>query len=255
MSISASHKLLATPLLALLDLVYPPRCAGCGAPLPDHRELLCWECWAAFSATGKPRCPLCSCPLDGPSGEGGTDSPECPNCAEWVPTFDRLLVLSPFEGPVQQAVHAFKFKQYRRLAQELGRRIALCEDLSPGLSELDVLIPVPLHPARQRERGYNQSLLLAQGISIVMGIPIENNILKRSRATSQQATLTAGERQANLRGAFQTRGDLPPDLHLGVVDDVVTTGATLNACAAALKGAGARSVTGVAVASPFRGVE
>lgn len=234
---------LSAPLLALLDLVYPPRCAGCEGPLTRQSELLCRECWASLSSTGGRRCPLCSCPLASDQdpvgdGEGGQAPADCPNCADWAPYFDRLLVMAPFEGPAQQAIHALKFKQNKRLGVELGRRIALCEDLRDGLAAVDLLLPVPLHPARQRERGYNQSLLLAQGMSGVLDIPIENNILRRRRPTLQQATLAAGVRHDNLRGAFEMTDGIHPDLHVALVDDVVTTGATLDACARALKEAG-----------------
>ena len=245
---------MAAPLLAVLDLVYPPQCAGCRQPMGESSDLLCAECWAAITASYSHRCPRCSCPLEQTEDEEGVSggAGPCPNCASWEPVFDRLLVLGPFEGPMQQAVHALKFKQNRRLGFELGRRAALCEDLAGELSALQALIPVPLYPARERERGYNQSLLLARGMASVLDIPIQEKVLRRKRATRQQATLDAGERQDNLRGAFEVVGALLPGLRVGVVDDVVTTGATLNACAWALKEVGMRSVWGVAVASPFR---
>jgi ComF family protein len=162
------------------------------------------------------------------------------------------VVLSPFAGAVQEAIHAVKFRQQPALGCELGRRFARATGLAAILREVDLLIPVPLHPARRRERGYNQSLHIATGLAEVLGLPVCPQLLRRRRPTRQQTRLDAEERRRNLRGAFEVTAELPAHTCIGVVDDVVTTAATLAACAQALEQAGARRVWGVALACPFQ---
>ena len=175
----------------------------------------------------------------------------CHNCDTWEPAFARLLILGPFEGVMQDAIHAVKFGNRPGLGREMGRRLAACPDFARDWSSIQALIPVPLHPTRQRERGYNQSLHIARGLADVLGRPVCSDLLRRRRATRQQARLEADERQENLRNAFEVAAEIPLGC-LGVVDDVATTGATLNACAEALLEAGVDSVWGLALASPFR---
>ena len=230
--------------LALLDFVYPPHCLACGAALRAARENLCVGCWGEILVQPGPRCRLCSCPLD----VEGTD---CTNCSSWEPEFERALVLGPFAGAMQQAVHALKFMQQQALGMELGRRLGQRPDFVADLQQIDLLIPVPLHPARQRERGYNQSLCIARGLAEATGLPLENNLLVRRLSTRQQAKLDAGARRDNLRAAFRVVGAVPAHTCIGVVDDVLTTGATFNACARVLQRAGACRIWALALASPF----
>ena len=252
---------------AVLDFVYPPHCLACGRPVEDAGEYLCPACWDEILARPARRCPRCSCPLEPRAAEGAACSgppcgPEaragearfasCASCASWEPVFERALVLGPFSGALERAVHALKFKHQETLGTELGRRMARATDLAGLLVEVDLLILVPLHPARLRERGYNQSLYIARGLSEVTGKPLLDRILKRRIHTRQQARLEARARQDNLRDAFEAVKELPEHRRVGVVDDVVTTAATLNACTRALQQAGARSVWGLALASPLR---
>ena len=120
------------------------------------------------------------------------------------------------------------------------------------LNQIDALVPVPLHPTRLRERGYNQSLCIAQGLASALDIPLIPNLVRRSRATQQQAKLDGEGRTDNVRGAFEPGGRAPPESRIGLVDDVSTTGATIAACSQALKEGGARSVWGIVAASAFR---
>ena len=230
--------------LAMLDFVYPPHCLACGTALREAREYLCEECWKEILVQPGPRCRLCSCPLE-------VEGKDCTNCSGWEPEFERALVLGPFDGAMQQVVHALKFMHQQALGTELGRRLGQRPDFVADLQEIDLLVPVPLHPARQRERGYNQSLCITRGLAEVMGCPLDSKLLERRLATRQQAKLEARERCENLRAAFRVVGTLPAHTCIGLVDDVLTTGATLNACARVLQRAGACRIWALALASPF----
>ena len=161
---------------------------------------------------------------------------------------ERALVLGPFAGVLRKAVHAVKFAGHRRLAMELGTLLASL----PGFEEfegIDLLVPVPLHPTRLRERGFNQSLLIARGIAGASGKPVAADRVRRVKATRQQAMLTAAERASNLLSAFEA-AELPQGVVVGLVDDVVTTGSTIGSCAESLAARGASVVVLALAAAP-----
>ena len=188
--------------MSLLDLIFPPRCGGCG------RYGAAW-------------CPACADGLRPPSASTLAGIP--------------LLAAGRLEGPLQQAIHTYKYRPRPQLApvlaQPLGRAI-----LAAGVS-LPALTFVPLHPRRRRERGFNQAERLAAELSQSLGIPLLSG-LTRVRATPAQVGLTQAERRANLAGAFQWTAAQPPGHNLGLVDDVCTSGATLEAAARAVAEAG-----------------
>lgn len=228
---------------AFLDFAYPPHCLVCRQAIGEADQRLCGPCWGEIQACRQDRCPRCSCP--------GASSP-CTNCAAWDPGFERALVLGDFSGVLREAIHLLKFQGHQELGHCLGRCLGQAPEFAQALPEVELLIPVPLHPARQRERGYNQSLRLAEGLAQVLHIPLCADRLKRQVATRQQARLDVEARHHNLEAAFRVAGELPAHTCIGLVDDVVTTGATLGACARALRLAGARRVWGLALACPFR---
>ena len=157
-------------------------------------------------------------------------------------------MLGPFAGVLREAVHAVKFAGHRRLALELGATLAS----RPGFESfecIDLLIPVPLHPTRLRERGFNQSLLIARGIAAASGITVAADRVRRVKATRQQAMLTAAERASNLLSAFEA-SELPPGVVVGLVDDVITTGSTIGSCAESLAARGASVVVLALAAAP-----
>ncbi len=173
----------------------------------------------------------------------------CPNCREAllklrlmgttfaVQTIEKVYAPYRYEKQARELVHCLKYTSVREAAHVLGDKMAACLEGNA----LDGLVPVPLHTARQRERGFNQAELLAQEVSRQTGIPVMD-ILTRTRETGQQARMGKEKRQSNLEGAFNVSGTVK-GLKLLVVDDVCTTGATVKACAKALSSAGAREVS------------
>jgi len=158
-------------------------------------------------------------------------------------------VVAPFDGVLQKAIHHFKYLNVRGLAKPLGD--LLLAQMNDPAPPVDVIVPVPLHRQRERERGYNQAALLARRLAQRTGLPLAEHALRRTRQTPPQVGLSAPERWANVAGAFACGS---PDLstrHPLLVDDVCTTGATLSACARALRAGGAETVWAVTLARPI----
>ena len=191
-----------------MDFAYPPHCAVCEADI-EAVELLCGSCWAEI-VPFRPHSQV---------EDGGR-------------AFEKIVALGPFTGALQQAIYALKFRNQVRLGRALGERMGQC--LAGQLAPLDCLLPVPLHPARQRERGFNQSAEIAAGLGSVLGVPVCHGVVRRQRNTRQQALLSAEERRANIRGAFASVAALPASFRIGIVDDVWTTGETMADCAQAV---------------------
>jgi ComF family protein len=212
---------------ALLDLFYPPRCPGCGRV----GFTFCAACQARIEPPPAPACIRCGHPT-------ATEC-LCPTCQKTASHLDRIASSAIFTQPLRAAIHELKYSNGRSLARPLGARMAA--GWRQGHFAADVLIPVPLHAARLAERGYNQSALLARILSAEIGLPSDEAALVRARATQQQALLKAVERRENVRDAFACRGGVAGK-RVALVDDVCTTGSTLEACAAALRTSGASSV-------------
>jgi len=230
---------LLRPLAALprltAEIMFPPVCLACNAPLASARELTCADCRSAMREVDEwdDRCRqvreiLCA-------GGGVTG---------FVP-------LWYFEegGPVQALVHALKYDGMTAVGREFGRALG-ARILESGYGGADALVALPLHPSRMRERGFNQADCIARGVSAVTGIPVARRLVRRARFTPSQTALAQGERRANVRGAFRPalRAGRAKGATLLLVDDVVTTGATMGACAAVLRTAGARAVVACAAA-------
>jgi ComF family protein len=171
----------------------------------------------------------------------------CPGCVSWQAEIDGIRSPFRFDGIIRQAIHQFKYKNLRALAAPLAELLQdyLTTTPIPG----DTLVPVPLHQKRLRERGYNQSGILAQELGKLINLPVVDDCLTRQRHTPPQArTSTVDERRRNVVNTFSCRDYKLRDKQVLLIDDVSTSGATLNACAAALKAAGATSVWGLAIA-------
>jgi ComF family protein len=164
----------------------------------------------------------------------------CGICQREPPAFDRAWVAGPYEGPLRRAIHLLKYGCMTPLARPLGERLALA---AAPFSGYDAIVPAPLHWRRRWDRGFNQAELLARELSRRVGVPVDRRLL-RTRSTAPQAGLSAAERRLNVRGAFRAAGEQAGirGKRLIVVDDVMTTGATLAACTRALKRAGAAEV-------------
>jgi ComF family protein len=218
-----------------LDLFFPQWCVGCG----KEGVLVCPACAQSLPIVAPPLCPLCG--LSQPSGV------LCPNCISWQASIDGIRAPFRFEGTVRQAVHQLKYRNIRSLSEPLAH--LLIEYVNRHPVPGDVLVPVPLHTKRVKERGYNQSALLAAELGKLSGLPIVDDSLERRVATSPQArTATVDERRKNVSDAFVCRDQRLRDRQVILIDDVSTSGATLNACASALKQSGAASVWGLTVA-------
>ena len=218
-----------------LDLVLPPSCAGCGV----EGEFICRECVSVLPRLERPYCALCARP--------GQDR-LCEWCAASCPRFDGVRAPYLFEGAARQMVHGLKYDNFRAYAPELGRLLAEYAAANPVPMDVLVLVPVPLHKRRERDRGYNQSELLARELGNRIGIPVDSGALHRIRNTPPQVSIeNYEERRGNIEGAFQCVPELQYESVL-LIYDVVTTGSTMSACASVLKAAGARSVWGLALA-------
>jgi ComF family protein len=243
--------MLASITQAALDLVFPALCPVCQTTLgADRRDPLCGPCWHAITRLGRPRCYVCgaaspAATVDDASAPAPAARP-CAACTAAPPPYDYARSAALFEGALREALHAFKFSGKRALARPLGDLAA--EHCVATLAEaIEAVVPVPLARARERERGFNQAELLAQRVARRLGVPARPRWLARVRATRPQSDLAASERRANVRGAFRAAPEVS-GRHVLVVDDVLTTGATLGECARALRDGGARRVGVLTVA-------
>ena len=227
--------LLARVYGTVLDLFFPPRCLVC----QGEGSFLHPRCEERLPRLLAPYCEGCSQP-------GG--APLCGPCRERPLALEGVRAPFLYEGPVREAVHRLKYRGERALAPFLGRLAA--QHLREHPLPVEVLAPVPLHPRRERERGYNQALLLAEALAQEAGLPVVKGALRRVRATPPQVqAATAAQRWENTRGAFfVTRATALQGRCVLLIDDVCTTGATLDACARVLRQAGASAVWGLVLA-------
>lgn len=218
----------------VLDLFFPPWCVGCGV----RGSFLCPSCQSSLPRLLPPFCVKCGRPLS--LGDF------CASCKEQPLEIEGIRSVFRFEGAARQAILSFKYKNVKALAAPLAQLVS--EYLGAHPLPADVLVPVPLHPRRLRERGYNQSSLLAEELSKLTSLPLAGGSLLRLKNTPPQTkTKSADERQSNVTDAFICRDRRLEGRRVLLVDDVCTSGATLNSCATAVKAAGATSVWGLTV--------
>ncbi len=231
----------------ILDYCFPSGCSHCGTgsgefPVP----FLCSSCWSDLSPVPAPVCPRCGRPFD--SAEALSVSPDhtCWHCRKEPPDVDQAIAAGLFEGSLRQAIHVYKYRPLmalgRPLAEWMTGRIRKVE-------QLDVIMPVPLHATRLRKRGFNQALLLARSASEAYSIPLVYDNLTRVRPTRPQVELSGRERSANVKGAFALkRLREVAGKRVLLVDDVLTTGATMNECSRTLRDARAEAVIAMTLA-------
>jgi competence protein ComFC len=223
---------------AIASLLYPPVCVICSASV-RATEYLCDQCEAKVVRIVAPFCRKCSEPFEGAI----TNEFTCANCAHRTIHFDAAVAAYRSRGIVREIIHDFKYGHQIYLRQPVARwlREALDDARLRGC-RFDIIIPVPLHPTRQRERGFNQASLLAELLSAQVSIP-SKPALERIRYTTTQTALDRTERMENLHNAFRLRKNMDVrGLRVLLIDDVLTTGSTLSECARILKRAGAISV-------------
>ncbi len=234
-------------LRRLFDILLPTSCSYCNSSVGDSPiPFFCSSCWNDFAVLRGPLCPQCGRQF--PSPETLAHSPEhrCLECRQDTPLFDQALSVGYFEGPLREAIHQFKYRPCR----SLGKPIAdwMVGHLLP-IQSVDLVLPVPLHRSRLRERGFNQAVLLAARLAEHFSLALCYDNLVRIRPTRPQVELTGEERKKNVSGAF---GLIRPadiaEKSVLLVDDVFTTGATMNECASILKRAGAARVQALTAA-------
>lgn len=226
------------PVEALISLFYPPICTICAADV-GASEYLCGDCHAKAARIVPPFCETCSEPFPGAITDGFT----CANCGHRKLYFETAVAVYRSRGIVRRVIHDFKYNRQIHLRHVVARWLAdALDDVRLRGRRFDRLVPVPLHPARRRERGFNQADLLAELLSRQTAIPLQR-VLQRIRYTKTQTAFDRAERMENLRNAFRLRKNAAVQgYRVLLIDDVLTTGSTLSECARVLKVAGALSV-------------
>ncbi len=231
-------------LKSLADFVYPPICYGCDTEVEEG--LVCEGCRLALFTHELAVCPQCGRPC-------ASSARSCGQC-DTPFNLSRVRALGLYIPPFDKLVQAFKYSGKTKVGELLGLALAALVQQDQVLSAADAVCPVPLHPARLRERGFNQSLLLAAAISMSTRIPLVECLTRPKNTPTQTAKTSADARRKNLAGAFRLR----PDASVGgkkvlLVDDVMTTGATLDQAAQELLKGGAATVLGAVVAAARAG--
>jgi Predicted amidophosphoribosyltransferases len=216
----------------ILDLIYPPKCIVCDNIIEfGSKKFLCDECKDLFKTITGRRCEKCSRPIK--------HGKLCSICTKKNFYFDKNYSLFVYDELMQDLIHRFKFKNHPAIGKGLGKIMAH-EINFDVIKNVDYILAVPIHKIRRRNRGFNQSEILAKEIARKMNLPMRADILKRIKNTKPQWHLNSHERENNLENAFSAKN--VKGLNLMLIDDIFTTGSTINKCAQFLKDAGAKSV-------------
>jgi ComF family protein len=224
---------------ALASLLLPSNCALCGEVGED---VVCDPCRADYAGTSRVRCPCCANPVSHPDGQAAL----CGACLAERPAYDATVVAVDYSAPLDQLVLQLKFAGRLALAPWFARLLRDAVLAHPLFQLPDVLCPVPLGPQRLVERGFNQALEVARPLAASLGVTLQPRLALRARDTLAQSGVTPSERRDNIRGAFEVEPDLLAQVegrHVGIVDDVMTSGHTLDELAATFKQAGAARVS------------
>jgi ComF family protein len=219
-----------------LNNALPGSCLLCGAD--SSNSLLCPACAGDLPMSPSSCCPQCAEPT--------THGERCGACLKEPPHFDRAVAVFRYDFPVDRIIHALKYGHQLAVAEWLGQRLG--EFIEPGEN---LILPMPLHPERLRERGFNQSMEIARVLGKRLNLTVDRSSLNRNRATLPQADLPLKERHRNVRGAFECSADMTGK-NILLIDDVMTTGATLNECARVLKLHGATRITAAVAARALK---
>lgn len=234
-------------LSALAALCFPPLCLTCGNLLlnepPDSP--FCGHCFHLINRTTEPLCTRCGAPF----AAAGARSHPCGDCTAHPPAYSRARTVGAFTGPLLEAIHLFKYRKHMPAGDLLGAMMARLTYDSLSIGDFDRIIPVPLHPEKLKERGFNQSLVLARQIGRRFAIPVDVARLKKISPGHPQVGLGRDERRRNVRGTFAVPGGTTlKGLNVLLVDDVYTTGSTARECSRVLVKSGVREVAVLALA-------
>lgn len=230
----------------IIEFLLPRLCCGCGERIQNEAWLVCEPCLDSIPPLILPICGKCGCPNARIEAEG-----KCSNCPPGTIYFEAARGVAAFTGLPQTLIHKLKYQRRIEYAPLLALQMArlYAASAAAGRSPADIIIPVPLHSTRFRDRGFNQSSLLARQFSKINNIPVSETALKRIKSTPSQTRLKRRLRRKNVAGAFACKNaDAICGKRILLIDDVYTTGSTLNECARVLKEAGAGSVECLAYA-------
>jgi len=233
-------------LTALAELLFPSLCLSCGQILPERGgHPFCPDCYSGIRFITAPLCPVCGIPYPAEESPDHT----CGDCLQNKRNIGTARSLGIYKSVLLDAIHAFKYGGNLALGESLGRLMADHDYPSFRIDDYSLIVPVPLHPRRLRQRGFNQSVILAREIARRHGIAMEFRTLRRVVDTESQAGLKKEERRSNIRKAFgMSDPDRVSGKHVLLVDDVYTTGSTLGECARTLLKGGAESVGALTLA-------
>lgn len=219
----------------LLNFIFPPRCATCNT----LGSLLCGDCYGRIQWLQEPLCSVCGRVLTARKSL-------CHVCQQRPLPLKQIRAATLFEDPIPTVIHNLKYNGHFALAQPLAQ--IMTSAWQRWQTPIDLILPIPLHKKREKDRGYNQSTLLATCFAQHQNIEIREDILQRVKNTTPQVSLNAVERQKNMEQAFIVQKSQVVNRQILLIDDVCTTGATMASAAEALLGAGAKSVSGYCVA-------
>jgi ComF family protein len=221
-----------------IDWIYPPRCAGC--QVFGYRW--CETCQEKTTTVKENQCVYC--------GRILKENRSCAYCVDRTTSLNQIYAWGEHDGPLRLALHQLKYRRDVGLGEELSYHLL---QLIKGRDiNFDIVVPIPLGRKRQKDRGYNQSALLARPLALALGLPYRSRALKRIRDTRTQVGLSIGQRRKNVAGAFEARPNLVAGKRILLVDDVMTTGATMDAAGQAVKQAGAIEIFGLTLARATR---
>ncbi len=217
-----------------LDWIFPPHCAGCHNP----GDRWCSDCYEASERILSPNCECCGNYLD--------TKINCNLCDQNLPDFNAARAWGYHEGPLKRAVHQLKYRRDIALGDKLAD--LLFEIVQDQTWEIDLIVPIPLAKKRQNRRGYNQAALLASPLAWSLGLEFSNKALYRKKETRTQIGLNIQERKENVKNAFALKSNIIKGKNILLIDDVITTGATLNSASVALKDGGVNKVYAITLA-------
>ncbi|MCK4307540.1 ComF family protein [candidate division WOR-3 bacterium] len=224
----------------IFNFILPPHCSVCKNPLGDEEKSICDECWGSIQVVTPPFCERCGKP---------SEESVCNECIEYPHEFTRARALGEYKDVLSSLIRLFKYSHKLSIGRKLGGMLSTVLKNDEIMNYSDALIAVPLYPVRERARGYNQSDIIAREVSNYTGIPKLNGILCRIRPTKSQTELSKEKRKLNVKDAFMVKADEQIKWKkLVLIDDVCTTGATLDECAKELYQAGANEVYALVVA-------